>query len=804
MPRVRDFLSELKTRRVYRAAVVYGVVAWVVVQAAAIVVPELMLPAWITRAVIVVALLGFPLVLVLAWAYDITPHGMQRAGPPATSAPPPGPAAEGSDRAEEEPVEVAGRWARLAVMTVGALIIVGGIGVYALAGGAPELPRGEALFIELSGLSQDGRYATAFELARRAAVEGEAIPDSLTVRFTDQLTVLSDPPSAAVRARRYVAGQASDESAWHELGRTPLRGIAIARGDYHVRVVADGHTPVDRIVSSGRTRAILRDRRTTELHVDVRLLPVGRSPEGMVFVPGGPYRIASRDLQSLSAELDDFFMDRFEVTNAAFAEFVDAGGYARPDYWSDLAEGQRGDAAAVLSRLVDRTGLPGPRGWSGQRPPPGAYQHPVTGVSWYEASAYCRFRGGRLPTLFEWEKTARDGITANQGIELPWGYVGPHDPGTDRANFDGTGTTPVGAYPFGMSAFGALDMAGNAKEWLRNPSDAGRAVTGGSWADPIYVFSEVGSMDPTTASETVGFRCARPATDGPLAVGAQGDTPLRLTAETPEYSPVDDATFRVLLSHYEYDRRPLNAVVEERLDMPGWTRERIHYDGPGGDRVMAYLFVPNVGRPPFQTMVFVPNSSAFFGNTAAQIAGDVLGPLVRGGRALFTVVMEGMTEREYPVGYEWPATSSVAFRDQMVRRATELRLGLDYLETRQDIDTGALAYVGASWGAGSRLLFAAVDERFRATVLIGAGIDERVHPTLPEASNINFAPRIRGPKLVVNGAEDEEHPWRTRGLPLWNLLTEPRELALFDGVGHLPPAELRIPAIREFLDRHLE
>jgi eukaryotic-like serine/threonine-protein kinase len=802
MSPLRDFLLELKTRRVYRAAVVYAVVAWVVVQAAAIVVPELLLPEWITRAVIILALLGFPLVLVLAWAYDITPHGVQRAeGPasagPATSDPATTAAAAGSPGSRPE-----GKPRRLLVpaLVLGAVALVAaGIGAYVLAADQPRVPTGDALLAELGALSQAGRYAEAFELARRAADRDEIVPDSVSVGFTDRLTVLSDPAGAMVRARRFVPG-ADSPPEWQDLGRTPLRGVAIARGDHHVRIEADGHATVDRMASSARSRAILRASAGAEVHLDVRMVPADRAPAGMVFVPGGLYRVASRDLQSLSAPLDDFFIDRFEVTNSAFAEFVDAGGYAHRDHWVDLAEAEGPGADEVRRSLVDRTGLPGPRGWSGQRPPPGAAQHPVTGVSWYEATAYCRSRRASLPTVFEWEKAARDGIAAVHGIELPWGYVGPRDPGTDRANFDGTGTTPVGAYPFGLSAYGAYDMAGNVKEWLRNRSESGRAVTGGSWADPIYVFSEVGSMDARSAAETVGFRCARPA--GADRAGAQGDGPLRLVVETPVYHPVDDATFGVLLSHYQYDTRPLDPVVE-RLDLPAWTRERIQYDGPAGERVIAYLYLPKAGRPPYQTMVYVPNSTAFFGNHVGASAEDVLGPLVRAGRALFTVVMEGMTEREYPAGHEWPAPNSVAFRDQMVRRATELRLGLDYLETRHDIDAGALAYVGSSWGAGSRLLFAAVDDRFRATVLIGAGIDERVHPTLPEASNINFAPRIRGPKLVVNGAEDEEHPWRTRALPLWNLLSEPKELALFDGVGHLPPAELRIPAIRDFLDRHL-
>ena len=88
-------------------------------------------------------------------------------------------------------------------------------------------------------------------------------------------------------------------------------------------------------------------------------------------------------------------------------------------------------------------------------------------------------------------------------------------------------------------------------------------------------------------------------------------------------------------------------------------------------------------------------------------------------------------------------------------------------------------------------------------MLIGAGIDERMQPTLPEASNVNFAPYIKVPKLVVNGRQDEEHPWNTRGLPLWNLLRQPKELLLVEGAGHHPPVEQRVPPINAFLDRTL-
>jgi dienelactone hydrolase len=144
----------------------------------------------------------------------------------------------------------------------------------------------------------------------------------------------------------------------------------------------------------------------------------------------------------------------------------------------------------------------------------------------------------------------------------------------------------------------------------------------------------------------------------------------------------------------------------------------------------------------------------------------------------------------------------VQFRQELVSHATELRRGLDYLETRPDIDRTRLAYVSVSWGAGSRLPFAAVEPRFRSVVLIGGGIDEQFLSVLPEANNINFAPRIGAPKLLLNGRYDEEHPWERRGLPLWRLLRAPKRLELVEG-GHIPPAEARVPVINAWLDETL-
>jgi pimeloyl-ACP methyl ester carboxylesterase len=343
-------------------------------------------------------------------------------------------------------------------------------------------------------------------------------------------------------------------------------------------------------------------------------------------------------------------------------------------------------------------------------------------------------------------------------------------------------------------------MAGNVKEWLVNRAGDGFAVMGGSWQDPAYLFSEVGSLPGATATPALGFRCAR--SSGPAA-GNQGADPLKLEALTPTYRPVDAAAFTALLSHYRYDRQPSHVRGVTMVETADWRRERLWLDGLGGDSILAYLYLPKRAAAPFQTLVYVPSSAPFFFEPVWQEAEEGLGPHIKAGRAVFALVLKGMVERPQPGDFAFPPPGSVRFRDLVVLHATEVRLGIDYLETRDDIDMQRLAYVGVSMGAGSRLAFAGVDQRFRSVVLIGAGIDERMLPTLPEVASFNFAPYIKPPKLVVNGRNDEEHPWTTRGLPLWNLLREPKELVLIDGAGHHPPSEQRVPPINAFFDKTL-
>jgi formylglycine-generating enzyme required for sulfatase activity len=211
-----------------------------------------------------------------------------------------------------------------------------------------------------------------------------------------------------------------------------------------------------------------------------------------------------------STAVPAFLIDKYEVTNARFLRFVTAGSYRDQTFWPETLtiKGRPTPWTAAVKTFVDRTGLPGPRSWSDGTFPEGKGNHPVVGVSWYEARAYARWLGKELPTRDQWWRAA---LGDTRGA-FPWG----NDVKTTevRANFGLVGTRPVGSYPPGVSPFGCFDMAGNVREWLRDPASdpASRPVVGGSWQDPAYMFelSHTEEFDPAFANEAIGFRLVRP------------------------------------------------------------------------------------------------------------------------------------------------------------------------------------------------------------------------------------------------------------------------------------------------------
>ena len=263
-------------------------------------------------------------------------------------------------------------------------------------------------------------------------------------------------------------------------------------------------------------------------------------------------------------------------------------------------------------------------------------------------------------------------------------------------------------------------MAGNVSEWTANDTSQGRVATGGAWGDPTYVFARYTMLPGFYSSSKLGFRCARAAAG---ATGDQGASEDRDQGRNPCLLGVEPGGPEKWIARYRYDPTPLDARVEDTQDTPSWTRELITLAGADGERAIAYLYLPKHVAKPLQVVYFVPAADVNQGLRSLPASmEDRVGPFVKAGRAAFGVVLKGYIERLRPAGDVRPSPATVEYFDRIKNRITDLRRGLDYLESRQDVDASRIAFFGPSAGAQIGLILAAIEPRYRAVVLVGSGL----------------------------------------------------------------------------------
>ena len=659
-----------------------------------------------------------------------------------------------------------------------------------------QVQRARLLLPEIERLAQTGAFAKAYELAVLVEkhLEDDSALESLWPEVSDRFTIVTEPPGARVTVQRFFPDSTLSASPVEGLGESPVVDLRMPRGAYRVHIEKEGFKPLERVVARALFDPVIQ--------IEAELVDAKKVPENMVFVPGGAYRLRGWDTPTLvTVDLSDYVIDKYEVSNRDFKKFIDAGGYRDREYWKRpvVKDGQSLSWEEALAYFTDRTGLHGPRLWRNQMPPAGEENLPVTGVTWYEADAYANWAGKRLPTVFEWQRAARPDTMHPYGIIMPWGAMLPKDAVDRRANFNATRPEAVDRHPFGVSPFGAYNMAGNVREWCANPMGDGYTTAGGSWADPEYAFGYFGSSSGFHTSSELGFRCARTLDHEPAGQGTMG---LPTEPPVPDYKPVDEATFRALLSHYRYDDRPLDSRLVETKKTLDWKRETVTFAGAGGDTLIAYLFLPNHAASPYQTLVFSPPFPVLVGwYSIAEEVKRSLGPHIKAGRAILAVVPKGGVERPRKPEFSLPPRSSVGFREVGIEWTTEFSRGIDYLATREDIDLERLAFLAFSAG-GIGLLSPAVENRYRSILLVSSGLPPDVIRRLPEVNAVNFLPYYNAPVKLLNGRYDEINLYETYVRPLFALLPEPKRLELVDS-GHIPPLEIRVSIIEAWLDETL-
>ena len=197
--------------------------------------------------------------------------------------------------------------------------------------------------------------------------------------------------------------------------------------------------------------------------------------------------------------------------------------------------------------------------------------------------------------------------------------------------------------------------------------------------------------------------------------------------------------------------------MESVKDDQNWKSEKITFAAAyGNERVIAYLFLPKKAQPPLQTVVYFPSSQAIDLRSSANLSAvDLFDFVIKSGRAFMFPVYKGTYERGDELRSDYPNLTS-SWRDHVIAWSRDLGRSIDYLETRPEIDRNKLAYLGSSWGGAMGSVLPAVEDRIKVCVLIVPGFN--LQKSLPEVDQLNFAPRVRVPVLMLDNRFDFLYP----------------------------------------------
>jgi pimeloyl-ACP methyl ester carboxylesterase len=304
----------------------------------------------------------------------------------------------------------------------------------------------------------------------------------------------------------------------------------------------------------------------------------------------------------------------------------------------------------------------------------------------------------------------------------------------------------------------------------------------------------------TDREKNMGFRCVldlpghKPSKE---AFAEVRRTYRDLSAE----KPLSDDTFQVVRGYYAYDKaKPLSAVVEGREETAFWVHERVTVNAAyETERLIVHLFLPREAEPPYQPVIYWPTGGALVVRDVVSPTDENLAFLIKSDRALVCPVYKGTYERKVQ-----PLVPSREW-EFFLQQAKDLSRAIDYLETRGDLNSGAVGYYGVSWGAADAVRALAIEGRIKAAVLADGGM--QMFPfDRPERDPVHYLPRITIPVLMLNGRYDSRFDLKRSQEPMFRLLgtdAAHKKHSLSDSSHTAAPSPERIQETVSWFDRYL-
>ena len=424
--------------------------------------------------------------------------------------------------------------------------------------------------------------------------------------------------------------------------------------------------------------------------------------------------------------------------------------------------------------------------------------YPVGGISWYEAMAYARFRGQTLPTIHHWARAA----------------FAPFDPRFNVApavamssRFSAAGPVPADA-EVGLGPWGTFNMAGNVREWLWNFAADSALAPGGAWTD--YAMENWGTYPkpPMDRAPMNGMRLMETPADTALLAELRERIHRIADRDMRPISPVSAEVFATMRMQFEQGNiAPTHVSTSVVEEAPLWIAEEVTLTFADAEPATLYIVRPRAQTQPLQPIVYAPAANCCVVKRPNREALEQMqdaGYVVDGGRALIIPIWSGSYQRFVPPSRS-PELRADREREAALDWQRDIRIVIDYLETRPDIDAKRTGFVGASIGAFGQGIVLALEPRLKAAVLISAGL-WRYETPHPMADIVNYAPHITVPVLMINGRMDHLLPYVESQQALLSLLgTDDSEKAhiVYDG-GHYQYRRHSVAGnVTDWFDRHL-
>ena len=588
-------------------------------------------------------------------------------------------------------------------------------------------------------------------------------------KSTRFIEVTSVPSDVAVHVKY------GSDSTWVHLGATPLDSIAVP------------------LVSWDKDPFQLR----FEIADNALLLPPGDSgkfdltgieetPTGYAFMPGRDAKtmwFPGIDLGRIS--YGPFAISKTEVSNTEYQAFVNHDDYKNSKYWDFpvTINGTEHTFEQALRTFSGKFGKPGPANWSYGSFPVDQGDFPVTGISWFEARAYARFRNMQLPNVYQWLVAARLG----QNFILP---------DIQNSNLKSAYLREVDD-PADMNFHGLMNIAGNVKEWATNPHGDGfdrLSILGGAYYDNSYNFNDYYSASPLDRSIGNGMRLVKLV--GRETPESLDDIPVtHVQRDILSESDVSDEVFEVYRTQFDYTPYPLDVDIEMVPGHPAdYVVERFEMLPPyeNDEPLHGYIIYRKEPKRKLKPVIIFPGAGSIYTDTDADIVSWHMKHtdyLLREGYAIVHPVYFSTYNRRKTLSTWW-ANESEQYRDSIVKIGKDFRRTIDYLEQRKDIDARNITYQGFSWGSLMSNTLLAIDPRVRSAFVCVGGLQ------LPRAQRAIdpalFIRRVRTPIMHITGKLDGIFEYESSQIPMQKLLGTPKKdqkMIVLEDVGHGIPRD---------------